>query len=460
MEVPLERLVEKKQDDLEPPCQDSQQGSRERTMKQPHPDNVISPGPRMLLILLTLAPFQAGASDALLAKVVDRALETEVRMECLADLAMLEGPLPFDQVIKVRNLARGDYVADLARCLGRCGPKAERELRKLLRRQDSAVQAEAVYALAMMADEADFARSRLRMKKEPVETRVAALRALDHRDSPFARVEALRRLSTASGPLLIEALRILDRKGMEEDIPSFIDVVADRTGMARNLAVRILQERTGYRIGPDAKAWRWFLVKHRTEGTPFRAAETGGEENATLVYLGIPILGEKVVFVLDSSSSMTGRMRESRDQTKGGQAVGELAGLLPRLPEKGEFGVVFFESSVRAFPEKNLLAWSLDGVNKASDFLNANSFQGGTNIHGGLERAFSYRDVEEIILLTDGEPTVGRVLSPSRILSRVAKWNRWRNVRVSAISFSAPNRARRFLNQLARENQGDIRIYD
>ena len=102
-------------------------------MKQPHPDNVISPGPRMLIILLTLAPFQAGGSDALLAKVVDRTLEAEVRMEFLADLAMLEGPLPFDQVIKVRNLARGNYAADLARCLGRCGSKAERELRKLLR---------------------------------------------------------------------------------------------------------------------------------------------------------------------------------------------------------------------------------------------------------------------------------------------------------------------------------------
>lgn len=415
----------------------------------------------MLALLLLLSFTQVSESESLMVKILDRSLEAEDRMEHLADLAMLDGPLLLEEVIKVKNLARGDYLADFARCLGRCGSSATGELRKLLRSKVPEVNAEAVYALSILADNDDFARGRLRMAKEPVESRVAALRALDHLGSPFARVEALRRLATATGPLLIEAMQILDRRRREEDIPYLIDVVADRTGMAQNLAVRMLQERTGYKIGPDARTWRWFLVKHRVEGTPFRSLETEGEKNVTLVYLGVPILGERVVFVLDSSSSMTERMRDSLlAKKKGDQAVEELAGLLPRLPHTGEFGVIFFESSVRAFSDTKLLSWTQEGVAKAIEFMRSNLFRGGTNIYDALETAFAYRDVEEVVLLTDGEPTVGKILDTEKILARVRKWNRWRNIRVSAISFSAPRRAQKFLQLLARENSGDIQIFD
>jgi hypothetical protein len=72
--------------------------------------------------------------------------------------------------------------------------------------------------------------------------------------------------------------------------------------------------------------------------------------------------------------------------------------------------------------------------------------------------AFSQAGVEEVVLLTDGAPSMGELVEPIRILARVARYNRWLGVRISAVSLRAPGRAQAFLRRLAAENQGVCRI--
>lgn len=290
--------------------------------------------------------------------------------------------------------------------------------------------------------------------------RMAALRGLADRGSPLAHVEAVRRLSIEQGDLLLECLAIVRRDPSEDDVGPLIDLLAEHDGRVANEAVELLQRITGYRIGHDHRSWSHFRLKHVAEGTPFRLADDGGTRGIdTLSYLGIPILGRGIAFVIDASTSMTATLPDQRQYTRATRSVDEFVGLLPKIPEEASFNVVFFASELTIF-RPDLLEASLETKRAAQAFVEGMLFDGGTNLYGGLEAAFEAPDLEEVILLSDGSPSVGEVVQPGRILARVARWNRWRHVRISTISFGASPAARAFLYRLSAEHAGYCRVID
>ena len=154
---------------------------------------------------------------------------------------------------------------------------------------------------------------------------------------------------------------------------------------------------------------------------------------------------------------MNSVLPEQRTETRATKSVSEFVKMLPRLPDSAHFNVFFFDSEVHDFEDK-MVPVSQSVLSAATSFVETNSFDGGTNLFGGLDRAFGEDAVEEVLLLSDGAPSVGEITDPLRILSRVARWNRWRGNRISTISFGAPPQARSFLFRLAMENRGACRI--
>ena len=200
------------------------------------------------------------------------------------------------------------------------------------------------------------------------------------------------------------------------------------------------------------------LVEHEVEGSAFRRDAGPAEaSHQTLSYMGVPIEGERIVFVLDASGSMNAPLAERTRETRGSRAVSELAELLPRLPRSASFDILFFESKIEGFSGGRLVPCEEKRIAAADAWLGERAFDGGTNLYGGLEEAFARKGVEEVILLTDGMPSVGEVQDPHRILAWVQRWNRWRKVRVSTIGLSAPRQADRFLSKLAEQNGGVYR---
>lgn len=412
-------------------------------------------------LLIALLPQFADASmQSLEARLLDRSSPADVRVRVLEELAMRDGAVSYEACKAAKSVARGPWTIDYVRLLGRAGEEALPELRKYSRNRTDLIRAEAVYGLVMM-DEAEgeaFARKIVHSVSEPVEARIAALRGLADRGSILARVESLRQLNAEHRALQLEALEILARAPSESDVRYLINVVAEAEGRVQSEAVGLLQRITGYRIGADARSWRYFFLKHETEGTEFKR-NAGPQEasHQTLSYMGIPIQGERIVFVLDASGSMNAPLAERTRESRGKRAVSELSELLPRLPQRAAFDIVFFESKISGFGGGRLVNRADKRVEAAHDWLDDRVFDGGTNLFGGLEEAFSRRDVEEIILLTDGMPSVGEVQDPHRILAWVQRWNRWRKVRVSTIGLSAPRQADQFLDRLARQNHGIYR---
>lgn len=383
----------------------------------------------------------------------DRSADSDLRCLAMALLAYRGEALEVQTVVAMKPLARGEAQLDYAHCLTLCGKDGLKELEALGRKRKPELKAEVVYgSTRWKEDGVDFALSKLRDREAHPFERVAALRGLRHRDSPFALVEALRRMEFEQGPFLYECLDLLRRAPSPDHIPYLIEVVRSEDLRGANEAVELLQKLTGYRISRDYRTWKHFYLKHRVEGTPFRATRSGEQED-TLSYMGVPLFSDRVVFVIDSSSSMQERMTRTKAETRASRAAEELVGLLPRLPETARINLLFFDSEVLPYAG-GLLPLVAEVQEGMSSYVLEHEPSGNTNLHGGLSLAFDHSDVQEIVLLTDGEPSVGEFVDPSAILAQAWRWNRWRGVRVSTVALKAPRRAGSFLERLAADHRG------
>jgi len=104
-----------------------------------------------------------------------------------------------------------------------------------------------------------------------------------------------------------------------------------------------------------------------------------------------------VVYVLDISGSMKSRIR---------RADSELEAALRELHTSDTFNIVAFSDDSRLF-NPDMADVSPQSVQRAGDFLADLPLGGYTNLEGAITRALMLRDVNEVVVLTDGVPTVG-----------------------------------------------------
>ncbi|XP_022428585.1 inter-alpha-trypsin inhibitor heavy chain H4 isoform X5 [Delphinapterus leucas] len=166
-----------------------------------------------------------------------------------------------------------------------------------------------------------------------------------------------------------------------------------------------------------------FIVRYDVDRTL-----SGGSiqiENGYFVHYFAPehlaTIPKNVIFVIDKSGSMSGRkIQQTREA---------LIKILGDLGPRDQFNLISF--SGEATPWKpQLVAASAENVNEAKSYATAIQAQGGTNINDAilmavqlLERAnreelLPAGSVTLIILLTDGDPTVGET-NPSKIQKNV-----------------------------------------
>ncbi|XP_062356403.1 inter-alpha-trypsin inhibitor heavy chain H3-like [Cinclus cinclus] len=124
----------------------------------------------------------------------------------------------------------------------------------------------------------------------------------------------------------------------------------------------------------------------------------------------LPKLSKNIIFVLDTSGSMSGRELE---QTKEA-----LLKILDDIKEDDFFNFILFDSEISTWKETLIKATS-ENVDEARKFVQHISAQGLTNLHGGLMRGIDIlnaaheeklvpkRSASIIIMLTDGKPNVG-----------------------------------------------------
>jgi Mg-chelatase subunit ChlD len=152
---------------------------------------------------------------------------------------------------------------------------------------------------------------------------------------------------------------------------------------------------------------------------------------------------------------MSGSMRSTVEgKTRLEATQDELTNAIKALPEDALFGVVAFNDRVQPWQIQPKLATS---ENKAAAIqaVWSLSAQGKTAMNDALEVALGYHGyLEQILLLSDGRPTAGRLVDTAAIVSNITGRNQFRRVRIDTIGLDTAGEAERLLQQLAERNHG------
>ena len=247
-------------------------------------------------------------------------------------------------------------------------------------------------------------------------TRLAAVRALALTESPRAV------------PFLIQALALAD------------------TRLAREAAA-VLESWTGREHGTDPRPWRvwWAGAKRDWRLLPLgERGATSPRQHSRAEFFGASLGSDRVAFVIDRSGSMGSTLERARGdptrsrarfraETRMERARRELAAALEALGPGATVQIVVFDDMLRSlWPEAVVL--DEEHLAEALEFVQGLRAGGGTNLHGGLWRALAESRVDTLVLLSDGEPSSGTVLSPSAIREAVRRWNRYRGYVVHGVA--------------------------
>ncbi|XP_026580566.1 inter-alpha-trypsin inhibitor heavy chain H4-like [Pseudonaja textilis] len=175
----------------------------------------------------------------------------------------------------------------------------------------------------------------------------------------------------------------------------------------------------------------------------------------------MPVFPKNIIFVIDKSGSMIGnKIRQTKEA---------LEKILEDLNPKDHFNLIVFSGSSSKW-KPTLLQASKENVESAKQYVKTIRAQGGTNINEAVltainslnqatyEELLPEKSISMIILLTDGEPTVGET-DPKKIQKNINEANQGKYFLYCLgfgfdVSYS-------FLEKLALDNSGVARrIYE
>jgi len=245
-------------------------------------------------------------------------------------------------------------------------------------------------------------------------------------------------------------------------IGQLITILNKVQGEVRGEIVRHLTESTGEEFGLDEKAWSEWWKDHektfqlggvagpRKDVKDFAAARDG---RGTSMYYGLRIYAQKLVFIIDTSSSMMGPRLAA--------AKRELLQAVDGLSDDTQFSIVAFNSQVYPW-QKQLVPANATMKQAAARWINMLEANATTASYDALETGLRF-DAEAIFFLTDGEPHGGKVSSPPDIVTLITRENYTRRLSIYTIGIGAGPAGGifdEFLGALARQNWGTYRRVD
>ena len=171
-------------------------------------------------------------------------------------------------------------------------------------------------------------------------------------------------------------------------------------------------------------------------------------------YYGIDIESKRTLFLIDHSGSMKDH---SSGRTRLDAAKFELIRTLRTLSPEHEFSIMIFSTGTHLW-KKTLVEANAENKQAAIRFVRAIRYGDRTSTYDALVGALSFDDdLEAVYVLTDGQPTSGRVRDPAVIVRDVTQRNQFRRVRFHTIGIQLPPKTKQFLRAIAAENGGEFR---
>ena len=115
-------------------------------------------------------------------------------------------------------------------------------------------------------------------------------------------------------------------------------------------------------------------------------------------------------------------------------AKAELARAVDGLDAEALFNIIIFSGDVDSWLDAGVSSAEASNKAAAQEYINRLGAMGGTNLYGALRLAFEDPDADTIVVLSDGEPSVGDVIDPHAIREEVIRWNEHRGIEIHCIA--------------------------
>ena len=269
----------------------------------------------------------------------------------------------------------------------------------------------------------------------------------------------------AAIPTLLQAL---DDQGVFDPLLGAVNRQA--LPQRRERALGLLRAMTGALIpGDDPKLWRQFWLREEERlVVPVQLAkpDAGGTRST---FFGVPVTGANVMFLIDTSGSMEGQPaqpptgpRRRGDGSRLAVAKEQLLQCVQAMPKESRFSVLTFADRAQRWTQGSI-APGPSAVRSLTELLGRCRPHGGTNLHDGLTLALDlerrrYADlgelrIDELFVLSDGQPTVGALQEAEDLLTLVRESNRYAKVRIHCV-FTGDGPGAELLRGLAEQNGG------
>jgi uncharacterized protein YegL len=287
------------------------------------------------------------------------------------------------------------------------------------------------------------------------------------------RVAALRGLSYFRDARIVD--KLLERLPTEDGVLKRHYYTALARILAKDLAATD-EAWTSYWKDNKAEILKRWATKDRSgpvqEELAPAAIKSAGTAGGTSFY-GLRTESKHIIFIIDVSGSM-GEVGGKNEQGhyRVDVAKRELANAIRTLrAEDGDargaasFNIVAFAAEVDVYRTGKMVDATAKEKDKAFKWIEGLKADGGTATSDALEHAFEIiktrkalkqfeKGADTIFLMTDGKPSLGKIIEPLLIREMVKKMNRERQITINTIGVGDGHDAD-FLKGLASENNGE-----
>lgn len=264
----------------------------------------------------------------------------------------------------------------------------------------------------------------------------------------FARVAS----SDDAPSVRLAAVELLEALAVREAAAVLVDRLgAEPRARVRWRVVAALQRLSGFKYQLDPRPWRRWL---EGVGDDFRSAKAVPEAAVgprTVAFAGLPILSDRVCFLVDFSGSLWVRRESGRTRK---EILDErVRAVLEALPEETEFNLVPYTNDPIPWQPK-LVPARRPLVVQGVRFFEKCSATGKGNFFDAALLALADPRVDTIVALTDGAPTGGHRWNLDLMVELLAEENRYRKVAFDSILVDASPHLQRSWAELARRTAG------
>ncbi len=243
--------------------------------------------------------------------------------------------------------------------------------------------------------------------------------------------------------------------------------------LLRQRAGMLLRAMTGALVPiEDPQAWRRFWAKEQARIVVPKRLARANPSGTSVKFFGVPVTGTSIAFLIDTSGSMdsspaangplTGLRRTRRAETRLGAAKEQLVLAAQAMAPQSQYYLLTFSDTARIWTPEPIRP-NNNSTRSLTGLLSRLNSHGGTNLYAGLvaaleteHRSYGGRElpkIDELFLLSDGDPTAGPVRDTDEICNLVKEANRYAKIRINAV-FTGTGDGAELLKRLAQENGG------